>query len=225
MKNMNKLNVLLILLVFIITAVVMVYLPETVVTHTTTGNIPDGWGSKYTYFVIPAIYLILWLIYYLTIPFYKKSKEKKEINKKAIARSMSMYNIFIHIVLIVLIGIDFYILAQVLKTASITFDVTSYIVLAIAFVYLYVGFFVLCLTKNELLFLHWKEFKQNDNDNSFIVKKIISLIGFCVISVILVFNAIFEYVSIIIPILLLALLVIKFLYGFISKKNETLPTL
>lgn len=224
MKHAHRLNVAIIIVLFFITAIAMLYLPKIVVTH---GNFqhPDGWGSKYTYFLLPIFCLVGWLIAYYSTPAFIKSEEKKGMGEIYVSNKLKMYNITIHIFLLFLVGLDIYDIMEAFEWSSMHIPFESRILIMIAFIHVYIALLIFFLTKNELLYLHWKEFKINDSEAAICIRKYMILIASFILAIVLLYNAFYYYVPFIVTLIPFILLIIKFLYGFISAKFKKLPIL
>lgn len=215
MKKYNNINFVLATLMFIITFVSLFFLPDRVPTHTHFEGV-DGWGSKYTYLIAPAIAYILW--FFMPKFMSQKSDETKLLGEKAGNIYLLKNKIIINIIFILFVGFDLYWIYQEFLYTSNNISLNFFLLIGIAVLYITASFSIFYMDNEELMMLHWKEFTLADSSLNIRKKKLLFLISGCVVAMLIIADALFYTKSFLLIFVLLLSLVLKFMIGPIKAR-------
>ena len=210
MKKFNNINFLLATITLMITLISLFFLPDTVPTHTHFDGV-DGWGSKYTNFIVPVIAYVLWF----TMPkiMSQKNKQAKMLDGKTGEIYLMKNRIIINIIFLAFVGFDLYVIYQDFLYTSNKVSLNFFLLIAVAVLYITASFIIFYMDEEELMLLHWKEFTPMDSSSSIRNKKILFLISGCIVAALIIGDALFYKTSIVLVIVLVLLLLLKFLIG------------
>ena len=213
MKNYQKFNFTFVVIVFLMTLISTWLLPSSVPVHSTFQQV-DLWGSKYTNFIMPVLMLIIWFFtpYLLS-------------QKNIIGRQLTVCIIGLSFAFFAFTELDSYWIYQDFQYTGFHVTFNSWLLFAIALIYLSVSFMIFFMRKDELLFLHWKEFKPQDSDIKIQRTKLLFTLSGFLVSLLLMMDSYHPIISISFIVLISILLAIKFLYGGLSKHYSHLPQL
>lgn len=213
MKNYQKFNFTFVVIVFFMTLFSTFLLPSSVPTHSNFQQI-DAWGSKYTNFIAPVLMFIIWFF----TPYFLSQKNK-------VGRQLTLCIIELSFVFFAFTELDSYWIYQDFQYTDFHVTFNSWLLFAIALTYLSVSFMIFFMCKDELLLLHWKEFKPQDSDIKIQRTKLIFTLSGCLVSLLLMMDSFHTIISVSFIVLISILLAIKFLYGGLSKHYSHLPQL
>lgn len=210
MKKFNNINFVLATITLVITLVSLFFLPNNVPIHTHFDGV-DGWGSKYTNFIVPVIAYVLWFM----MPRIMSQKDNQaKILGGQIGEIYLMKNrILINIIFLAFVGFDLYVIYQDFLYTSKNVSINFFLLIAVAVLYITASFIIFYMDDEELMSLHWKEFTPADSSSSIKKKKLLFLLSGCIVAMLIIGDAVFYTKSIALTRILLILLLLKFLIG------------